>query len=54
MIQTKAEVKQELICKECKQEIYVCDDCGCYFDDNQDIICDQLTSEHFCKECYQK
>ena len=42
----------ELVCCNCNETIDGCDDCGCDFDDSDDILC--YRKKHYCDECAEK
>lgn len=46
----KGKSKEIIKCTHCGEEIDTCDECGTWFEDNEDIFCDEIHS-HFCKKC---
>ncbi len=46
----RAKAKENVTCNNCSEVIDSCDDCNTWFDDDEDIFCDEIHS-HFCKKC---
>lgn len=52
MQKTIVSERKELICEQCKQSLYQCDDCkGDYFEEEEVIYCSFTNINHYCKDC---
>jgi hypothetical protein len=52
-------IKEILICENCGEEVYQCDDCGKYFKDRDGLWCQlevikDCRNRHFCKVCSEE
>jgi len=46
----KAKSKEIVKCTYCGDEIDCCDQCNVWFDDDEEIYCDEVRS-HYCRKC---
>lgn len=49
-------IKEIKVCSDCDNEIYTCDSCGNYFDNDDEIICQESDTleKHYCQNCSDK
>ena len=51
VIKAVAQATSELECSECGDDVYQCDSCQDYFEDEEDIYCDEEVGDHYCELC---